>query len=288
MRSRNYGGGTINTSTLAKASTEAPVGSLKSGFADIGRGLRSTPIWWTLTRQAIRSQYRRTYLGPWWMTIQMIIFVGGLSLLFGILLGQDLKEFVPYVTCGFIGFSWMTGMIQGGATSITGNASAIKTTPGPLSIYALRNFAGNTIQFIHDAIVIVAVIVVFQVTVTSSLLYLPLALFAIALNGIAVSLWLGPLVARYRDVGQIVTSIVRVLFFFTPVFWVASDLSNRQLVLLSGWNPLTYLLELFRTPLLGKDPSTITLIGVAIITVVNVTVGIVHFSRTRDRIAYWV
>ena len=179
-------------------------------------------------------------------------------------------------------------MIQGGATSITGNASAIKTTPGPLSIYALRNFAGNTIQFIHDAIVIVAVIVVFQVTVTSSLLYLPLALFAIALNGIAVSLWLGPLVARYRDVGQIVTSIVRVLFFFTPVFWVASDLSNRQLVLLSGWNPLTYLLELFRTPLLGKDPSTITLIGVAIITVVNVTVGIVHFSRTRDRIAYWV
>ena len=288
MRSRNYGGGTINTSTLAKASTEAPVGSLKSGFADIGRGLRSTPIWWTLTRQAIRSQYRRTYLGPWWMTIQMIIFVGGLSLLFGILLGQDLKEFVPYVTCGFIGFSWMTGMIQGGATSITGNASAIKTTPGPLSIYALRNFAGNTIQFIHDAIVIVAVIVVFQVTVTSSLLYLPLALFAIALNGIAVSLWLGPLVARYRDVGQIVTSIVRVLFFFTPVFWVASDLSNRQLVLLSGWNPLTYLLELFRTPLLGKDPSTITLIGVAIITVVNVTVGIVHCSRTRDRIAYWV
>jgi ABC-type polysaccharide/polyol phosphate export permease len=288
LRSRNYGGGTINTSTLAKASTEAPVGSLKSGFADIGRGLRSTPIWWTLTRQAIRSQYRRTYLGPWWMTIQMIIFVGGLSLLFGILLGQDLKEFVPYVTCGFIGFSWMTGMIQGGATSITGNASAIKTTPGPLSIYALRNFAGNTIQFIHDAIVIVAVIVVFQVTVTSSLLYLPLALFAIALNGIAVSLWLGPLVARYRDVGQIVTSIVRVLFFFTPVFWVASDLSNRQLVLLSGWNPLTYLLELFRTPLLGKDPSTITLIGVAIITVVNVTVGIVHCSRTRDRIAYWV
>lgn len=269
-------------------STEAPIGSLKSGFADIGRGLRSTPIWWTLTRQAIRSQYRRTYLGPWWMTIQMIIFVGGLSLLFGILLGQDLKEFVPYVACGFIGFSWMTGMIQGGATSITGNASAIKTTPGPLSIYALRNFAGNTIQFIHDAIVIVAVIIVFQVTVTASLLFVPLALFAIALNGIAVSLWLGPLVARYRDVGQIVTSIVRVLFFFTPVFWVASDLSNRQLVLLSGWNPLTYLLELFRTPLLGETPSSITLIGVAIITVVNVTIGIVHFSRTRDRIAYWV
>ena len=41
-------------------------------------------------------------------------------------------------------------------------------------------------------------------------------------------------------------------------------------------------------PLLGETPSTVTLIGVAIITVVNVTIGIVHFSRTRDSIAYWV
>ena len=72
MRSRNYGGGTINTNTLDKINTEAPVGSLKSGFADIGRGMRSTPIWWTLTWQAIRSLYRRTYLGPWWMTIQRV------------------------------------------------------------------------------------------------------------------------------------------------------------------------------------------------------------------------
>jgi ABC-type polysaccharide/polyol phosphate export permease len=278
------GGRVIDTKVYA----EAPAGSIADGIKDITAGLKRGPVWWTLTWHSIKSQYRRTYLGPWWMTIQMIIFVGGLSLLFGILLGQDLKEFVPYVTCGYIGFNWMTGMIQGGADSITGNASAIKTTPGPLSIYSLRNFAGNTIQFAHDAIVIVVVIIVFQVTVTSSLVYLPLALVAIALNGIAVSLWLGPLVARYRDVGQIVTSIVRVLFFFTPVFWVPTELSNRQLVLLSGWNPLTYLLELFRTPLLGMDPSTITLIGVAIITVVNVTVGIVHFSRTRDRIAYWV
>jgi hypothetical protein len=57
--------------------------------------------------QAIRSQYRRTYLGPWWLTVQQIIFVAGLSLLFGTLMGRDLKTFVPYVAVGFIAFNWM-------------------------------------------------------------------------------------------------------------------------------------------------------------------------------------
>jgi len=157
-----------------------------------------------LSWQSIKSQYRRTYIGPWWITVQQVIFVAGLSLLFGILLKQDLKTFVPYVAVGFIAFSWMTGMISGGATSITGNGAAIKTAPGPLSIYSLSNFAGNTIQFAHDSVVIIFVLIVFQVSITWSILLVPVALALIAINGIAIGLWLGPLVARYRDVGQIV------------------------------------------------------------------------------------
>lgn len=268
--------------------TEAAPGSLADGVADIRAGWGQWPVWWTLTLRTIRSQYRRTYLGPWWMTIQMLIFVAGLSLLFGILLGQDLRTFVPYVTLGFVGFTWMTGMIQGGATSITVNANVIKTTPGPLSIYALKVLAGNTVQFGHDAIAVAVVIIAFQITLGWSILLAPVAMAVIALNGAAVSLWLGPLVARYRDVGQLVTSAVRVLFFFTPVFWVAGDLSRTQLAWLAGWNPLAYLLEFFRAPLLGQWPTMAVVIGTIVVTVLNTAIGIVHFSRTRDRLAYWL
>jgi ABC-2 type transport system permease protein len=267
---------------------EAPPGTLAEGIRDIVAGARRWPVWWTLSWQAIRSQYRRTYLGPWWITVQQVIFVAGLSILFGLLLDQDLAAFVPYVTVGFIAFTWMTGMIQGGSTSITGNAAAIKTTPGPLSVFALRNFAGNTIQFLHDGIAIIVVLIAFQVHLTWSLVLLPIALVLVAVNGIAVGLWLGPLVARYRDVGQIVASILRVLFFFTPIFWVSTDLSKSQLAWLAGWNPLAYLLEFVRAPLLGQTPTTAIVIGTLIVTSANTLVGVVHFSRTRDRLAYWL
>lgn len=271
-----------------KVYAEAPPGTIRDGIGDIRAGLKRWPVWWTLTWYTIRSQYRRTYLGPWWMTIQMIIFVAGLSLLFGILLQEDLKTFVPYVTLGFVGFNYMTGMIQGGAASITSNGAAIKTTPGPLSIFALRVFAANTIQFLHDAVVVVIVLVIFQVQVSAALILLPVSLAALAINGIAVSLWLGPVVARYRDVGQIVNALTRVLFFFTPVFWVATDLSNAQLAALAGWNPLTYLLQLFRTPLLGEWPTHLVVLGSCLVTITNIIVALVLFGRTRERLAYWL
>lgn len=274
---------------IARAATsEAPVGTVRDGLADLREGLSRPRVWWGLSWQAIRSQYRRTYLGPWWITMQQVIFVAGLSLLFGILLGQDLKTFIPYVAIGFIVFNWMTGMLGGGATCIVQNSPSIKTSTGPLSLYALGNFASATIQFVHNAVVIVFVVVVFQGSIGWAIVVLPLALAVICVNGVAIGLWLGPVVARYRDVGPIVQSLVSVLFFFTPIFWTTSDLSNAQIAGLAGWNPFAYLLEFVRAPLLGSWPRGIVWVGVTIITVVNVLAGVVHFARTRDRLAYWL
>jgi ABC-2 type transport system permease protein len=273
---------------VEKSYAEAPPGTIADGLRDLRRGLTRWPVWWTLTWHGIRSQYRRTYLGPWWITVQQVVFVAGLSVLFGLLLHQDLATFIPYVTVGFIAFTWMTGMVQGGSTCITVNASAIKTTPGPLSVYALRNCASNSIQFLHDAIVIVVVLIAFQVHLTWSVVLVPVALALIAVNGVAVGLWLGPLVARYRDVGQIVTSIVRVLFFFTPIFWSTSDLTKSQLAWLAGWNPLAYLLEFLRAPLLGETPTIAVVVGAFVVTLANALLALVRFGRTRDRLAYWL
>lgn len=268
--------------------TEAPAGTIKDGIADIRAGLKRWPVWWTLTWQSIRSQYRRTYLGPLWITLQQVIFVAGLSILFGLLFKQDLKTFVPYVAIGFIAFTWMTGMLQGGANSIVQNGASIQTTPGPLSIYTLRNFAGNTIQFLHDIIVIVGVLIIFQVQITWTIVFVPVGLVIIALNGIAIGLWLGPICARYRDVGQLVSSLTRILFFFTPIFWVTTDVTRTQIVALAGWNPLAYFLQFLRNPLLGEPLTASIVIGTIGFTIANCLLALVHFSRTRDRLAYWI
>lgn len=273
---------------MALMRAEAPPGTIRDGLRDIVAGIKSWPVWWTLTWYSMRSQYRRTYVGPWWMTLQQVIFVAGLSVVFGMLFKQDLKTFVPYVAIGYIAFSWMTGMIVGGAASVVANGGSIKTAPGPLSVFALRSFASSTLQFMHDAVVVVAVVIIFGVQITWSVVLVPVAVALIAINGVAGGLWLGPLCARYRDVGELTNSIVRILFFLTPVFWVTTDLSQSARLALVVWNPIAYFLEFLRAPLLGQTPSLATIIGAFAITAVNVLVGVIYFSRARDRLAYWL
>lgn len=267
--------------------TGAPPGTLKAGTTDLRAGLRQWPLWWSLPVEKVKASYRRTYLGMLWMTLTTVAFVAGLSLLFGVLMGQDLKTFIPYVAIGFIGFTWMIGLITGGAASVTGDAASIHTTPGPLSVYCYGVLSRPTLQFLHDAIVIVLVIIVFQVSVGWSLVVLPAVLVLIVLNGVATALWLGPLAARFPDVGQLVRLLTQVLFFFTPIFWSTTEMDREQLVFLAGWNPLTYFLQFFRSPLLGEWPGIDSVVGAILITIVNVTVGYLVFCRTRTRWAYW-
>ncbi|MHB1166213.1 MAG: ABC transporter permease [Candidatus Nanopelagicales bacterium] len=273
---------------MAELQVEAPRGTVGDGLANIRAAGSQRPIWWGLTWAAITSQYRRTYLGPWWLTARMLVFVLGLTILFGILFKQDLSTFLPYVASGYVCFTWMTGMILLGSTSLVAASSQIKSTPGPLSIYAYRAMASQTIQFGHDALVIVVVLLAFRPPITWTVVLLPLAVAAIVVNGLFVGLWLGPTVARFRDVGPMVQSIVQVLFFFTPIFWIPSQLTVDQRIALSAWNPLAYLLEFFRAPLLGTPLAWWTVAGVAAITLVNVLVGLLVFSRNLNRIAYLI
>ena len=89
-------------SSATKVPTEAPKGTVRGGLADLRAGLKQWPIWWTLPVERVKANYRRTYLGMLWMTLTTVVFVAGLSLLFGVLMGQDLKTFIPYVAIGFI------------------------------------------------------------------------------------------------------------------------------------------------------------------------------------------
>jgi ABC-type polysaccharide/polyol phosphate export permease len=121
----------------------------------------------------------------------------------------------------------------------------------------------------------------------SLLLVLP-GVALIIVNGVALGLWLGPTVARFRDVGPFVASILQVMVFFTPIFWRVDTIHPDSRTLLLAWNPFSYFLGIFRDPLLGGGLHVATYAGAGIVTVVNLFLAAAVFSRTRSRLPYWV
>ena len=106
------------------------------------------------------------------------------------------------------------------------------------------------------------------------------------LNGIWAALLLGVISARFRDVPPIVASIVRILFFVTPIIWMPGLMPERALVL--DFNPFFHMVEVVRAPLLGTLPGLVSWLAVLGITLGGWIVAFEFFRRYRWRIAYWV
>jgi ABC-2 type transport system permease protein/lipopolysaccharide transport system permease protein len=116
--------------------------------------------------------------------------------------------------------------------------------------------------------------------------FIPAFLLVLA-NGLWISIVLGTLCARFRDLPQIVASIVQIAFFISPVMWSRTQLAPDQNIYVD-YNPFAIFLELLRDPLMGKAPDQqVWLIAIGI-TIFGFGIAIPFFARFRARIAYYL
>jgi ABC-type polysaccharide/polyol phosphate export permease len=107
------------------------------------------------------------------------------------------------------------------------------------------------------------------------------------LNGFWIGLLIGMLCARFRDMPQMIASVMQIAFFITPVMWRQDQLPPEKSWLVD-LNPLANLLRLIRDPLMGRVPTRLAYaMGIALI-VVGFSVTLPFFVRYRARIVYWL
>lgn len=261
-------------------------GNLALALKDLKDGVCSIHIWPMLGWMEIVQRYRRSALGPFWLTISTGALIGGMGPLYGRLLNQDLSLYFPYLAVSFIVWMLMASLINDSCNAFIGGGGFITQLKLPLSVHILRVVWKNILIFAHNLVIVVLVLVFYPPPLTWQLLLVPLGIFMIAINGIWLGLLLGLLCTRFRDVSQIVGSLVQIMFFLTPIMWKVEMLGRFQWT--AQWNPLYHFLEIVRGPLVGNALNTSSWMAVLGITVVGFSVALVTFARFRNRIAYWV
>ena len=275
----------------ASVSTRLPLASqTKLALIDIVQGARARYLWGMLGWQDILRRYRRSVLGPLWLTISMGMLVAMLGTLYGALLKVEIAVYVPFLALGIIVWTLISGLISDGCTAFISAESIIKQTSLPLSVHVYRRVWCNVLIFFHNAAVFVVVAGLFSIWPGwTGLLAVP-GLVLQCLNGIWVGLLLGIVSARFRDVPPIMASVVRILFFVTPIIWMPELMPERALMLalVLDFNPFFHFLELVRAPLLGQTPGLVSWLAASSITVGGWLLAFELLRRYRRRIAYWV
>lgn len=280
-------------------------------FGDLRNGLRQRELWGHLGWQDIKQRYRRSVLGPFWITISMGITALGLGLLYSQLFGAQVGAFLPYITTGFLIWNFILGCLTEGTDTFIANEGLIKHLPAPISVYVLRTVWRQSIMFAHNLIVYFIVIALFWNNITTpgysiteggvpqpglnwgALLAIP-AFALIAVNAGWVVLLFGITSTRFRDIPQVVTSLINLLFFLTPIVWSTDILRQRfgdtidWRDLIAELNPLYHFIEILRAPLIGNEQSWHHWAIVGGITVFGWGLALVVMRNYRARVSYWV
>jgi ABC-2 type transport system permease protein len=274
------------------ALTQPTARTWRKAVDDLVGGWRQRQLWAHLGWQDIRQRYRRSVLGPIWITISMAVTAVALGVLYAGLFGNDLAVQLPYILVGFIVWAFISGCISEGSEVFIANEGLIKQLPAPLSVHVYRLTWRQVLFFAHNLIVYAVMLVVFPQSLGwASLTALP-AFVLLAVNGAWVALLLGIVTTRFRDLAPIIQSLVQLLFFLTPIVWIYDDLLKNAAVAerarLVEFNPLLHFIEIIRQPMLGQEQHLRHWIVVLVITVVGWVVTMVALRRYRSRVAYWV
>jgi lipopolysaccharide transport system permease protein len=255
-------------------------------LADITKGFSSWRLAWALARLDLRNRYRGSVIGPFWVTLSTAVMVVGLGLLYSQLLNQDIFTYLPHLAVSLIVWNTIAALVPDATTCLSSAESVIRQLPLPLTTHALRCVFRNAVAAAHSLPLIVVVFLAMgHMPGVEAFLAIP-GLLLLALNAFAASIFLGMICARFRDIGQIVTNIMQLAFFMTPVIWRVELLGENAWRLLL--NPFYPMLETIRGPLVDGGVSGAVWIAALLYTAVHCTVAFVFFVRFRARVAFWV
>jgi ABC-type polysaccharide/polyol phosphate export permease len=270
-----------------RAADETNPGQRQLAVEDLLAGFAAWRIWGHLAWYDVRQRYRRSVLGPFWLTISMAVMALGLGVLYGWLLRVQVVDYLPYITAGLIIWGLMSSLILEGCAAFTHAEVIIKQVRLPLSLHVFRVVWRNLIVAAHNLVIYVIVLVVFGINPGFALLLVVPSLLLLCVNAVWLGLVLGIVCTRFRDIPQVIASLVQLVFFVTPILWKPE--------LLSGWragivaiNPFYHFLELLQAPMLGRVPPIEAWLVVILIGVVGWLAAFALLTSFRRRVAYWL
>jgi ABC-type polysaccharide/polyol phosphate export permease len=260
---------------------------LRPALKDVTHSLSQWQISWLLGIGDIKQRYSRSKLGQFWITMSMVVFIVTIGVVYSFLFHQTIRDFLPYVACNYVVWTLMSAGVLDSATAFVQAQDYIKQTRIPRSVFALRILVRNFINFSHNFLII-PVLFIFLMRPLSWTVFLAVPGVILILGcGFFTCLSLGVICTRFRDLPQIVQSLMQILMFVTPVMWPESSLNPHARAIIA-YNPFTALMHMVSEPLLGIVPSLQDYSLATLAYLLLMGAGLCIFSRFRARIVYWL
>lgn len=264
-----------------------------AAISNLLKGLTMFGLAYSLSTSKTRASYRRTFLGPFWLSIEQLFITTGFFAISSSLFNNQVTGRIEHVALGLVGFGLVSGMISGSA-DLPSSFQAFKNSQLPIAFGVLAQVVHLWHLTLYRLIGVVPLLVFgTEISLRPFLVIgVPVAAAVLTCFGLGVGLFIGIVSIRFRDLKPILDSVTRIAFFCTPVFWRLDDIQQGQSLLdlrsFDTLNPYSLFTNLFRLTIQSENLSQLVSASVAIWMSAFSIVGITTYLIFHHKIRSWL
>lgn len=212
---------------------------------------------WKLAIYNLKSAYANHYLGVFWTFIQPAMQVALYYVVFGLGLRGDRGDvgelpFIIHLVSGIFPWLFLSSAVNAASSSIQSQLGLVTKMKFPSSILLSITLVNNAISLLLTTAIMVGLSLTFGYSEPLHFLgffYFLIGSWAFAFGFALIT---SSLVILVRDMKNVLSNVMRMFFFVTPIFWSLEE-ANELMHVISSFNPFAYLLMNYRTALVLND-----------------------------------
>ena len=236
-----------------------------------------------LSLRDIQVRYKQTLLGALWAVLQPLALMIALTALRTIM-GMGGAQVPVLIFAALLPWTFFAASVTASTNSLVANAHLLRKIYFPRLIIPLAAVGAPLLDYGIAFVVLAAMMWWFQVAFTWQLLLLPVLVVTTIIAALGVGVMLSALTVKYRDFRYVVTLLIQVWFFATPVIYCVAEipLQYRWLMML---NPMGGTIAAFRAAVMGTPIDFVAWAVSAQVALLCLLVGLVYFGRAERQFA---
>ena len=235
---------------------------------------------WVWSLREIRVRYKQSILGGIWAILQPLSTMLIFTLIFGVIVKVP-TDGIPYPIffySALLPWTFFSSSISFAVPSLINNLNLVTKIYFPREILPIGSIIAAFIDFIVASLLYFILLIIYQVPIKMSLLWLPILLAMQILLTLGISFLGAALIVSYRDIRFIIPLGLQLWMYLTPVVYPLSIVPDRFRFLYM-LNPMAGIIDSYRRILLGMMPQWEYLVFEIAIIVSLFIFGYFYFKR---------
>jgi len=270
--------------------TGRPAGAIQAFVGAVRLTWELRKALWVLVLKYFKARYRAHALGLFWSLAHPLVMMVTMTIAFQYVLQVRIANFAVFFLIGTLYWQFFSNALLFGTGAVTDNGGLIKTTTFPRFLFPVSGILSQLIHFAMESVLIFAFYFFFPsaYVLNVTLVALPLLVLLVVMMLIGAVFITSALHARYRDLHYVISSVLTVGFWFTPILYSTSMAPERLRPLLR-LNPMGGIIESAREIIMaGRWPTMELLLPAVVAAIVLFCSGCVVFRRENVRVADYV